>query len=329
MITPHLVIPAPDDEPGWQIFLNAIGAATRDDLNYIDSNIAKGTVKMLRMGSGIYLRIWSMSVSSNGCFLKRKWENSTIVLSLLYVFNPEFFFLRQTGFSLQLNKPDAPAMMLIPSAAATRFELASYHNVQLVEIGLTADFFQDWKEGQFLLSMDSKVPVIRLKMCSLAVTAQLTELYRKATDPGTNTTEIDEMISFLTSALLTDFTTGPSKAEPSERIHNLERIYALEKEITANLRQPLLPLGELARKAATSESSLKRQFKAVFGKGIYQYYLFKKMQLAKMILEERRVTVNILAEEMGYQKASHFINQFKKHHGYAPGEMIRKLKSTE
>ncbi len=328
MITTHLVIPAPDNEPGWHTFLEEIRTEERNGFTYLRNDIADGMVKMLQIGSGIYLRIWHISIRSNGHFLKRKWEESSIAFSLLYVFNPEFFFLRQNGFNLQLNKPDSPVMMLIPATASTRFELATYHNVQLVEIGLTYDFFQTWKEGQFLLSMDTGIPVVRLKMCSLFVTDQLTLLFKKAIDPDEAKPEIDQLVLTLIRTLLTDFTAYPSRTESADHISNSDRIHALEQQITANLRLPLPPLEELAKRAALSESSLKRQFKAIFGRGIYQYYLFRKMQLAKMILEERQITVNILAEEMGYQKVSHFINQFKKHHGYAPGEMIRKLKKT-
>jgi AraC-like DNA-binding protein len=83
-------------------------------------------------------------------------------------------------------------------------------------------------------------------------------------------------------------------------------------------------LGIVARQVALSESTLKRYFKLIFNKSIYEYYLYRKMEAARKLLLEKPVTVNEAAELMGYEKVSNFIDIFKKHHGYSPGT-IRKL----
>jgi AraC-like DNA-binding protein len=80
----------------------------------------------------------------------------------------------------------------------------------------------------------------------------------------------------------------------------------------------------IAKMVALSESTLKRYFKLIYGKSIYEYYLNKKMEMARTLLLENPFTVNEAAERMGYEKVSHFIEIFKKHHGCSPGSIKKK-----
>jgi AraC-like DNA-binding protein len=75
---------------------------------------------------------------------------------------------------------------------------------------------------------------------------------------------------------------------------------------------------------ALSETTLKRYFKLIYGKSVYDYYLNKKMEMARTILLQNPYSVNEIAELMGYEKVSHFIEIFKKHHGCSPGSIKKK-----
>jgi AraC-like DNA-binding protein len=68
-------------------------------------------------------------------------------------------------------------------------------------------------------------------------------------------------------------------------------------------------------------SSLLRQFKMMFGKSIHQYYVEKKMELAKRMLLQERMTVKEIADRLGYKQASPFIDDFTRFHGYSPGRL--------
>jgi AraC-like DNA-binding protein len=80
----------------------------------------------------------------------------------------------------------------------------------------------------------------------------------------------------------------------------------------------------IAKTVALSESTLKRYFKLIFGKSVYEYYLSRKMELAIALLSQKPYSVNEIAEVMGYEKVSHFIEIFKRHHGCSPGSMKKK-----
>lgn len=323
MISTQVIIPAPDDQSAWLSWIATIGITKKTNQPFLFENYAaEGLVNAFQVGPDIYVRVWQISMNCERVFEKQKWKGS-IALTLLYVLTPEFFFLRGTGFGLQLNKPDSPVLMLIPPDAETQFELTSYHTVKLVEIGLTDTFFSMWPVGQFLLSMDNRFPVIRMKMCSLPISEQVAALLKASLRRDEDSQTKDLLIQSLLNALLTDFTTFPQKSDQKETPTPTDNLEAVEQYILAHLREPLPALQVLARNAGMSETFLKRHFKSAYEKSVYQYYLFHKMRLARRILEEGNISVNGLAEELGYQKVSHFIALFKKHHGYAPGAAIR------
>ena len=90
--------------------------------------------------------------------------------------------------------------------------------------------------------------------------------------------------------------------------------------ITKNIESPP-KIDTVAKKVNMSVSSLLRQFKLIFGKSIYQYYVEKKMELGKKMILENNFTVKETAEMLGYNQASPFIECFTKYHGYSPGSL--------
>jgi AraC-like DNA-binding protein len=78
-------------------------------------------------------------------------------------------------------------------------------------------------------------------------------------------------------------------------------------------------VAEIAKKINMSTSSLLRQFKALYGKSLHEYYTSKKMEIARRMVLEKQITIKKLAETLGYKQASHFIETFTRHYGYSPG----------
>lgn len=64
-----------------------------------------------------------------------------------------------------------------------------------------------------------------------------------------------------------------------------------------------------------------RNFKLLYGKSIHGYYVEKKMELAKKMILENKVTVKEIAKMLGYKHASPFIETFTRQHGCSPGTL--------
>jgi len=69
--------------------------------------------------------------------------------------------------------------------------------------------------------------------------------------------------------------------------------------------------------------SLLRQFKLMFGKGVHEYFIERKMELAKNMILRRRLTIKKLSEILGYKQPSPFIKTFSRLHGFSPGSLNR------
>jgi AraC-like DNA-binding protein len=115
---------------------------------------------------------------------------------------------------------------------------------------------------------------------------------------------------------------GPGKVPlPAREAYYVETIRQVEQRLVQSLQDMLPSQKQLAKEFALSESTLKRHFKAIYGKTMYEYYLEKKMDLAKCLLQEKRISVSETAYRLGYEKVSAFIIIFKKYHKVLPGSL--------
>jgi AraC-like DNA-binding protein len=103
-----------------------------------------------------------------------------------------------------------------------------------------------------------------------------------------------------------------------------DEISALINKIKEHVSDHLPAIKDLAKELSTSESSLQRHFKSIYGKSVYDYYLDMKMQKAKDLLSQNESNVKQVAYLLGYDDVSSFINTFKKHTGSLPGDLKKK-----
>lgn len=77
-------------------------------------------------------------------------------------------------------------------------------------------------------------------------------------------------------------------------------------------------LDELARKYGYSPDYLSRMFKAVMNMNFSQYVINSRLSQARLLLQTTQLSVEEIAEQLGYYDACHFVKQFKKHVGQTP-----------
>lgn len=77
---------------------------------------------------------------------------------------------------------------------------------------------------------------------------------------------------------------------------------------------------ELAKQVGLNRQRLKVDFKATFGKTIYQYLREERMKTAKSLLMKKRTTVQEVAAAVGYENASHFSRRFYEQFGILPSK---------
>ncbi len=101
-----------------------------------------------------------------------------------------------------------------------------------------------------------------------------------------------------------------------------EKIFLAQKTILENISEPLT-IKELARICAINECYLKKGFKAIFGKTIYEYREQTRIEMAKDLILNHQYNINEVAHQLGYASHSYFSTVFKRITGIKPCDLLK------
>ncbi|KAA6432716.1 helix-turn-helix transcriptional regulator [Dyadobacter flavalbus] len=109
------------------------------------------------------------------------------------------------------------------------------------------------------------------------------------------------------------------EAVPASAMHikDIKALYAVKAHLQLHSDQPP-HIAALAREAGMSEPKLRKLFKQTFGKGVFEYYQWSRMQKAAQLLREKRLTVSEVGYQLGFTNLSHFARVFEQYTGLKP-----------
>lgn len=81
---------------------------------------------------------------------------------------------------------------------------------------------------------------------------------------------------------------------------------------------------ELAQFICLNTFKLKKGFKALFNKTVFEYVNDIRMEYGKQLILSSDITISEIAYKLGYSFPHHFSNAFKKKFGYLPGQLKKK-----
>lgn len=102
---------------------------------------------------------------------------------------------------------------------------------------------------------------------------------------------------------------------------NKKKMLKVEKLLMEQIGKPFEGLEPLAEKVGVSLSTLKADFKTMFGESVYQYFRSHQLMYARQLLLEGKYPVKKVGEKLGYQSASKFSAAFKKQFDILPSEV--------
>lgn len=106
----------------------------------------------------------------------------------------------------------------------------------------------------------------------------------------------------------------PIKAADEERLHAARRF------VQQNIFEPLT-LKQISREIGLNDFKLKKGFKQLFGCTVFDYLIQCRMDYARKILLDTRITIAEVAYTLGYSDPYNFTKAFKKHYGYLPSQL--------
>lgn len=80
-------------------------------------------------------------------------------------------------------------------------------------------------------------------------------------------------------------------------------------------------LVELAHLVGTNEFTLKRDFKTLFGTTVFEMLRQHRMARARALLLDTELSIQEVAERVGYRHGSHFSTAFKRTFGHPPSHL--------
>lgn len=299
------------------------GELKNDTAIIIHNDQWKGYIKQGELETGLSFQVWNCRLSSPALLYYHPAPASTqVVYSLVYNLNPHTVSFADPRNKEQLLSPGINTCFT-SNASPALFELMPRKNIQFVYISMT----KDWLLRQFMhtdkkfagMFEQKTAPGIQplLTACSSQEYIIASEVFEQMTGNPSRSLFEQSRIFLLISAfferLLVSEEIAVAHGEYFKKIRQVEII------LSHYLDSSLPLLRDIAEEVHMSESTLKRYFKMVYGKNLYEYYLQQKMELAKRFLMEKNMNVNEVAANLGYENVSNFIEVFKKYFGYLPG----------
>lgn len=112
----------------------------------------------------------------------------------------------------------------------------------------------------------------------------------------------------------------PNRVSAGQRVSesDLQALMIARARLNESLDEKPPTIPELAKLIGLSESKLKRTFKQLFGKSIFQYARYVRMMQAQRMFDSRRYNITQVAQEVGYSNLSHFGQAFEQQFGLKP-----------
>lgn len=316
-----------------QFAIDMDGDVIDDNVLQLSGRVAKGLVKKSQTQPGCCMRAWNLLFHQPVELYKPGIDSDNKSISIIYIITPESCQLKSIGNHQQFNQTGIRSTLLVGNNIDLKFEILAGLPVQIIDISATTFWLalQFRKAGVPLENVlerihDNENPLILNKICKTANIMSANKLFDAIVNAD-NAKDHDKARTMSTNMVLDFLNKTLNSQVPTVQDNNdahFTKVMEAEIIMQVHLQKNLPTVSDIAQQVQLSESTLKRHFKVIFGKSMYEYYLEKKMNLAKLLLLEQPLTVNQAANLLGYEKVSNFIEIFKKHHGFSPGSMKKK-----
>jgi AraC-like DNA-binding protein len=297
----------------------------------LSGGLAKGLIKRSQPAADCCIRTWNLLFNYPVELYKPGIRSDNKSFSVIYVLTPDSFRLKSVGGHQQFNQTEARSTLIVANDIDLRFDALPYYAVQVIEIRITTfwlarHFQQAGLPLENLLDRinEKEASLILSNICTTTVINNVNKLFEACMNMEPDNNHAGQLAtSLILDFLHKAFNSQPPKVFGNHDAHFL-KVMEAEAILKAHLQRNLPSVCAIAQQVSLSESTLKRHFKVIFGKNLYEYYLEKKMNLAKLLLLEQPLTVYEAANLRGYEKVSNFIWIFKKHHGFSPGSLKKR-----
>jgi AraC-like DNA-binding protein len=191
--------------------------------------------------------------------------------------------------------------------------LAKYH-------GRFSTYATRVKKGEYFNLFEIPMPITpRMKMIIRDI------LNHKIVDPLLSKVYFETKIAELFGCQLEQMLSAGQNHDSGLAAADKPKIYEARELLVQNLQETPLTIPQLARMVGTNENKLKRGFKEIYGKSVYNYLLAHRMEKAIEYMEDPALALDEIAMMVGYTDSAHFSRAFKNEKGIPPGQFRKEL----
>lgn len=128
-----------------------------------------------------------------------------------------------------------------------------------------------------------------------------------------------ELLAMQIDFIMADRMATPTR--PGLKPDTIARLHHAKELLTQQLEHPPL-LSQVAVQVGISDRTLRRGFQELFGMTPLAYLTQQRMQRARYLLQQGKLTVTEVARTVGYGHLGHFSVAFKREFGMTPGACI-------
>ncbi len=106
--------------------------------------------------------------------------------------------------------------------------------------------------------------------------------------------------------------------------YDIEALQKARRILDDNIAAPLT-IGKLARLICLNEYKLKTGFKQLFGLPVHAYIIDKRLETARLLMREKKLSITEAALMVGYSDIGRFAEKFRQKYGVNPSEYLKQL----
>ncbi|MBB6462527.1 helix-turn-helix domain-containing protein [Flammeovirga kamogawensis] len=176
-------------------------------------------------------------------------------------------------------------------------------------------------------AVDPENPVIFMERLTPQLLKVIDEIEASLTieEPYLNMYLTSKAIEFITFSLQLINQSDQSLIKKKITKDQLQIALKIRDLILNNMDSPLT-IPEISKEIGISPTFAKTIFNKAFGLPIYSFYQSIRMEKAKELIEEGKLSIKDIAFDIGYSNVSHFTRSFRKKYGINPKQYAMRIK---
>ena len=286
-----------------------------------------GFIKRIKIANGFNLRIWDYSSTYSILYRRRGNSKDRTFFHICYPINTADFLVSNSFFPKLVHLPWGRNIVFFSSDAVVNMKTLGDKRFKAIDVSFTPQWLREtFSEDPAILAAIEQLininePLILLDSTSPGEQLAISQIHLSTDQETPSGLQLKAKALLLVDEFFNRLLRLGQEQFQRKKIVYDEQIRSVKKLLEEYLEESFPGMEFVAKKVSLGESTLKRYFKAVFNKSIYEYYLLLKMEHARELIVEKHLTINEVAAILKYEKVSSFIETFKKHFGYSPGKL--------